>query len=100
MDCSPPGSSIHGILQERILELVPVPSSRGSSQSRDPTQVSCIPGKFFRASEPPGKPRYIHIMDYYSAFKTDALTWMNFEDIVLSEKSQTQKDKYCIILLI
>ena len=39
-------------------------------------------------------------MDYYSAFKTDALTWMNFEDIVLSEKSQTQKDKYCIILLI
>ena len=32
MDCSPPGSSVHGILQARILEWVVVPSSRGSSQ--------------------------------------------------------------------
>ena len=35
MDCSPPGSSVHGILQARILERVAVPSSRGSPQSRD-----------------------------------------------------------------
>ena len=34
MDCSPPGSSVHGILQARILEGVAMPSSRGSSQSR------------------------------------------------------------------
>ena len=32
MDCSPPGSSVHGILQARILEWVAMPSSRGSSQ--------------------------------------------------------------------
>ena len=38
----PPGSSVHGILQARILELVAVPSSRGSSQPRDWTQVSCL----------------------------------------------------------
>ena len=41
-DCSPPGSSVHGILQARILEWVAMPSSRGSSQLRDPICVSCI----------------------------------------------------------
>ena len=46
MDCSPPGSSVHGILQARILEGVAIPFSRGSSQPRDQTQVSCIAGKF------------------------------------------------------
>ena len=35
MDCSPPGSSVHGILQARILEWVAMPSSRGTSQPRD-----------------------------------------------------------------
>ena len=47
MDCSPPGSSVHGILQPRILEWVAMPFSRGSSQPRDRTQVSCIAGGFF-----------------------------------------------------
>ena len=47
MVCSPPGSSVHGILQARILEWVAIPFSRGSSQPRDGTQVSCIAGRFF-----------------------------------------------------
>ena len=47
MDCSPPGSSIHGILQARILEWVAISFSRGSSQPRDQTQVSCIAGRRF-----------------------------------------------------
>ena len=47
MDCSPPGSSVHGILQARILEWVAIPFSRGSSQARDQTQVSCIASRFF-----------------------------------------------------
>ena len=47
IDYSPPGSSIHGILQARILEWVVMPFSRGSSQSRDQTQVSCLAGRFF-----------------------------------------------------
>ena len=42
MDCSPPGSSIHGVFQARILEWVPIPFSIGSSQPRDRTPVSCI----------------------------------------------------------
>ena len=40
-------SSVHGILQARILEWIAVPFSRGSSQPRDQTQVSCIAGRFF-----------------------------------------------------
>ena len=46
-DGSPPGSSVHGLVQARILEWVPIPFSRGSSQPRDRTQVSCIVGRFF-----------------------------------------------------
>ena len=40
MDCSPPGSSVHGIPQARILEWVAILFSRGSSQPRDQTWVS------------------------------------------------------------
>ena len=47
IDCSLPGSSIHGISQARILEWVAIPLSRVSSQPRDWTQVSWIAGRFF-----------------------------------------------------
>ena len=47
MDCSLPGSSVLGILQARILEWAAIPFSRGSSQARDRTKVSCIAGGFF-----------------------------------------------------
>ena len=42
LDCSPPGSSVHGILQARILEWVAMPSSRGSSRPRDRTRESPV----------------------------------------------------------
>ena len=44
---SPPGSSVHGILQTRKLEWVAMPSFRRPSQPRDWTQVSCTAGGFF-----------------------------------------------------
>ena len=44
--CDPMDYTVHGILQARILEWVSVPFSRGSSQPRDQTQVSCIAGGF------------------------------------------------------
>ena len=47
VDCSPPGSSIHGILQVRILEWVAIPFSRGPSRPRDQTWVSHIAGRLF-----------------------------------------------------
>ena len=47
MDCGLPGSSVHGILLARTLEWAAIPFSKGSSQSRDETRVSCIAGRFF-----------------------------------------------------
>ena len=41
VDCSPPGSSVHGIILARILELVTISFSRGSSLPRDHTHISC-----------------------------------------------------------
>ena len=46
MDCSPPGSSVHRILQARALEWVAISFSRGSFQPRNQTWVSCIAGRF------------------------------------------------------
>ena len=47
MDCSWPGSSVHGNFQTRIVEWVAISSSRGSSPPRDRTLISCISGGFF-----------------------------------------------------
>ena len=47
IDGSPPGSSVHGILQSRILDWVAISFSRGTSQPRDWTLVSCLTGRFF-----------------------------------------------------
>ena len=47
MDCNPPGSSVRGILQARVLEWIAMPSSRRSFQPRDRTQISCIVGRLF-----------------------------------------------------
>ena len=58
MDCSPPGSSVHENFQARILEWAATAYSRGSSQTRDGTSISCISyiaGRFFTI-ELPGKP--------------------------------------------
>ena len=51
MDSSLPGSSILGILQARILEWAAISISRGSSQSRDQTHISCIAGRLFQRWE-------------------------------------------------
>ena len=56
MDYSLPGSSVHGILQARLLEWVAIPFSRGSSQPRDQTTVSALQADSL-LSEPPGKPQ-------------------------------------------
>ena len=55
MGCSLTGSSVHGILQARILEWVAIPYSRGSFQPRDQTQSSALQTDSL-PSEPPGKP--------------------------------------------
>ena len=63
MDRSPPGSSVHGLTQARILEWFAIFFSRGSSPSWDQTFVSCIAGGFF-TTESPGKPMLCVITVY------------------------------------
>ena len=75
MDCSPPGSSVHGILQARVLDWVVMPSSRGSSWSRDGTCVFllslALAGGFF-TSKPLGNPEASCKSDL---FLVDSRTW-------------------------
>ena len=74
---SPPGSSVHGILQARILGWVAVSFSRGSSQPRDQTQassVSCTAGRFFTTA-PPGE---AHIYIYPLFFRSPQSTEQSF----------------------
>ena len=67
MDYSLPGSSVHRILQARILEWVAMPSSKGSSWLRDGTPA--LAGRFFTA-EPPGKPISIHAAKLLQSCRT------------------------------
>ena len=54
MDCGPPGSSVRGVYQVRVLEWVAMPFCRGSSQPRDGSWISCTAGGVF-TTEPSGK---------------------------------------------
>ena len=68
-ECSPPGSSVPGVFQGRLLEWVAMPSSRGSSRPRSPAHASCsssIAGGCF-TTEPLGRPKF-HIW-YNICFK-------------------------------
>ena len=56
MDCSPPGSSVHGVLQARILEWVAISFCRGSSRPRNRTWVSCT-SRWVLYHWAPGKPK-------------------------------------------
>ena len=61
VDCSPPGCSVHGVLQARTLERVAIPFCRRSSQPRNRTWVSCIGKAYSSPSKSPGKPSKMEI---------------------------------------
>ena len=64
-----PGSSVHGILQARILEWVATPSSRGSSQPRNGTHVSCAADRFFTSwatREDHVKTRFFFFLNWFT----------------------------------
>ena len=74
MDCSLPGSSVHGIFQARILEWVAISFSMGSSWPRDWSHISCITGRFSTA-EPAENflflnlgPTYIIVFSYVATY--------------------------------
>ena len=77
MHCSPPHSSVHGILQARILEWVAIPFSRVSSQPRHSTCFSFIVCGFFIA-EPPGKLSKYHysFLNYFLWTKNYILAYI------------------------
>ena len=70
MDCGLAGSSIHGILQGKILEQVAISFSRRSSWPRDQTQLFCIAGRFFtnwatgEASDSGFAKKFVHIGEF------------------------------------
>ena len=68
VNCSLPGSSVHGILQARLLEWIAIPFCRESAWTRVQTQVSCISGRFF-TSEPPGSWETSYL-GFYLVFRT------------------------------
>ena len=65
-DSSPPGSSVHGISQARILEWVAISFSRGSSQSSDHSHNSCLAGRFFTTEPPENAQRWLLIVELLS----------------------------------
>ena len=75
IDCSSPGSSVHGILQARILEWVVISSSKGSSWTRDGSWVSCIAGGFWTVQATRGSPSwdltFLCIIDFPDLFKEE-----------------------------
>ena len=105
MDCSPLGSSVHGILQARILKWAAMPSSRGSFQPRDLHLLHvlhCQAGSLSLA--PPGKSHththtHTHTVKYYSAVRKEeilpfATTSMDHEGITLSKITQRKTNIY------
>ena len=77
MDCSSPGSSVHGIVQATILERVAMPSSRGSFPPRSRTHISCISctGKLFFTTATLGKPGYCTPIFYFTMV---TMVWLHF----------------------
>ena len=77
MEYSPPGASVHGILQARIVEWAANSFSRGSSRPRGQTCVSCIGRQifFFLTTEPPGKPLPTRFLVYFKGCKSGTIRW-------------------------
>ena len=87
MDCIPPSFSVHEILLARILELVAMPSSRGSSQELNPRFLSCRQILYPLS----------HLGSPYSAIKRRKLEpvelrWKNLESLIQNKVSQKEKN--------
>ena len=105
MDTSPPGSSVHGSLQARILEWVAMPFSRGSSWPRDRTCDSSLAGEFF-TTEPPGKPKLLNrnsnfqfeVLEGIQGYRTQNVAWDKKTYTLLYPKRRMRKDGYWMAL--
>jgi len=92
IDCSPLGSSLHRILQARILEWVAILFLRASSQPRGWTRVTCIAGRFFLPSAPPWfcsypAPKGLYVLRHNEWLRIGHMTQMRPFKILLKKKS-------------
>ena len=118
MDCSPPGSSVHGIFQARVLEWGAIAFSNNPTTEHIPWENHnwkrhmypsvCCNSRTWKQPTCPlievwiKKLRYTYTMEYYSAIKNNAfesvlMRWMNLDHIIQSEVSQKEKNKYHIL---
>ena len=94
-DCSPPGSSVHGILQARMLEWVAMPSSRGSSQPRDRTQISCIVGRFFTIQTTKEVPK--HAPEQNLKYTILVMPWHSLDSACVYVCAESECSGLCIL---
>ena len=82
LDCSLPGSFVHRNIKARILERTAIPASRGSSQPRDQTCISCVPalaGRFF-ATAPAGRPaESLHVLEIETFYCRHQIRYVDTE---------------------
>ena len=78
MDSNLPGSSVHGMLQARILEWVAMPSSRGASQPKDQTQVFCIGRQILYCLSHQGRPVWLYTVYVIQSFLDEYLGGCSF----------------------
>ena len=104
MDCSPPGSSVHGIFQARILEWVTISYSRGSSWPRYRTYVSYVSfigRQIFFITAPPRKPLIVTKIREPLHFNDHMLTfWLQImEHLIIIQRQITElsfRNKVCL----
>ena len=101
MDYSPPGSSVHGILQARTLEWVAISFSRGSSQAKDRTLIFALAGRFF-TTEPPGRPSMAVETEFHTprtrSLEQDAVLWNQNQALIqLIYKPQLRPASWVLI---
>ena len=90
VDYSPPGSSVHGVSQARILEWVAISSSKGSNQPKDQTPVSAaLLADSLRFS-----------VSQRSKAGSFVETWVNLASVMQGEESQKEKNRYHILMYI
>ena len=87
MDCSLSGSSVHEISQAGILEWITISFSKGSSQPRDRTHISCMAGRFF-TTEPPGKTTKRYYQASNSGLFRNFLSFKRLFSVISSHATQ------------
>ena len=96
MDCSPPGSSVHGIFQARTLEWAAISSSRGSSWPSDRTQVSCFADRRFIVWAPKEALRICckGLQEKKCGFPFNSLTYKAYDWWLRKGKEASSKPKF------